>query len=722
MLVAEIGTATTKIVAVDLQDGEYRLTARAETWSTLAAPDADAMIAIRHLLHTLEEQRSSGQTGEETGPLPPRVLAITSAAPASRIAVMALAAGSAREAINAARGTYSTVVHTLILQDAGSADEHWLSTQAALLRRAAPDLVLITGGLENGAMSLVERLAQLAALFARAMRPMPAMLYAGNGAAAERVRTILGDVTVVPNLLPTAIANRLEPARAALRAFHATHSLPALPGYDALQHAVVAPPVTVADAQGIMVRFLAERYGRRIMFLDTGATHSAGHLHADERYTQIVLADEGIGAGAPGLLEHVGAPAVARWLPETDAHVANRVFNRALHGSVVPTDRADILLDHALLRESFGRIIAALRAARPSAAYDLVVAAGAITRAPQPGLAALTLLDVLAVDDAPTTLAVDLYLDNLGLFAACGAIAPMDGTAAASVLEQDALNDGPFATVLVPQGRLVEGSQALEVELRSTAADGTNATQRVAVRGGEIVRLPLEPGARGTLRVQPVAGVSVGANAAGAEVVTDEGAVVGSRLGVIVDARPRPLRLPADDATRIAALHAALEALGALPSTPAPLEAMPVTAEAQTPTEVETVVADVDRDPIDTPVPVADVDAEAVDAPTLIADVDADTTDAPVALPGGDVPATATVPPAARSKARIYERSVALVEPSPEIDPVLRAALLPDEPVDADETTATEVAEPPRPVAVMKDDVPLPTEPAPKKRRFRWWR
>jgi hypothetical protein len=574
ILVAEIGTTTTKLTMVDLVDGTFRLITRAEAPSTLDAPDADAMLAVWHLVTIIEgitgrtfSEKSKPETPETAYSPPYRLVLTTSAAEPLDVAIMALAPASAREAVNAARGTYSNIVHTFSLDEAGISDEHWLSEQLAALSRAKPDVILLAGGLEQGALLPVERLARLAGLVARTMRPQPRMLYAGNSAATERVRAALGDVTVVANLRPTATSNRLEPARAALRTFYTAQRIPALPGYEALQPAVASSLTTVADSQGIMVRFLAERYARQIVFLDTGATHSSGQTQANGHFTQVVLAGQGIGPGAAGLLEHTGVAALERWLPfpAGETNVANRLLNRAIHGNTVPIDGADLLLDHALLRESFLQTLRAMRAARTTLEYDLVIAAGAITRTPRPGLAALTLLDVLALDNYYGTLAIDLYLDSLGLFAASGALAHLAPDAAACLLEQDALNSGPLATLLVPQGRIVEGNAALDVELTSVSAHGATDTQRITVHGGQIVRVPLPRGARGTLRIKPVADVHIGANARGAEVATDPEAIIGSTLGVIIDARLRPLQLPADDTARTACLRAWMEALDALP-------------------------------------------------------------------------------------------------------------------------------------------------------------
>ncbi len=511
MLIAEIGTVTTRLAMVDLVDGAYRLIARAETTSTLDAPNPDAMRAVRELIGTIEGITGRTLADATTADEPPYHLVMTtSAAGVASVAIMALTEASAHEAVNAARGIYSDIVHRFSLDEAGSSDEHWLSEQLTLLALTKPEAIVLAGGLEKGAVAPVERLAHFAGLLARSMRPIPWVLYAGNSTAAERVRAAAGDVTVVANLRPTATTNRLEPARAALRTFYATHHIPGVAGYDAFHTLLAARPTTVADSQAIMVRFLAERYDRRIVFLDTGAAHASGHVQADGHFTQVVLANHGIGAGATTLLQHVGDTAIARWLPYVTEHsgIANRLFNRAIHGSTSPVDGAELLLDYALLREALFKTLTALRAARPTLHYDLVVAAGAIAHTPQPGLAALALLDVLAMDTYYGTLAIDLYLDSLGLFAASGALAHLYPEAATSVLERDALNSGPLATLLIPQGAVVDGEAALDVELTSTKADGTSDTQRVTVLGGQIVRLPMPRNARGTLRVEPVAGVS----------------------------------------------------------------------------------------------------------------------------------------------------------------------------------------------------------------------
>jgi len=399
------------------------------------------------------------------------------------------------------------------------------------------------------------------------MNGRPHIIYAGNSAAADAVRSAIGggsELEVVDNLRPTAGTNRLEPTRSVLRKCYAERRLPTLAGYETLKRWSAGRIGTVAEDQGLMLRFLAERFGRDLLALDIGATHSSGHLQADQHYSAAVLTDTGVGPGAVTLLETVGFEAIARWLPFdiSEDELRNRLLNRLLQPYIVPADLEDLLLDHALLREALGATLGALRAARPTMRYDLVIAGGAVARAPRPGLAALSLLDTVVGAGLPGQFAVDLLLDSLGLLAISGALAHRDPDAAACLMEHDGLNNGPLATVVVPQGELQEGRPALEAELTPVQGD----VQRVSVPGGQIVRLQLPRGQRGTLRIRPTARVRISDNAPGAEVASDVAAIGGSALGVIIDARPRPLIFPEKAQDRHRLLCGWLMALDALPS------------------------------------------------------------------------------------------------------------------------------------------------------------
>ena len=576
-LIAEVGTNITKLTLVDLVDGVFRLIARAETPSTVAAPEADITVALMRLAAMLETITGRALTrnerlwipGDQYGNGAGSLALTTSAAGPLTVVIAALAAEhSARAAFYAARGAYTEVRHIFSIDEVATADDVWLSRQVMALAEVRPEVILMAGGHEGSGTAALERLGQVVGLVTRRLPTMPAIVYAGNSTAVPAVRAAVGEeveLQVAGNLRPTAAAYRLEPARSALARLHTERRLPALPGYDKLQAWWTGYTGTVANDQGIMLRFIAERFGRDALALDVGATHTALQIQASEHYSQAVLTHTGIRAGAPNLLDAAGVNAITRWLPFeiAEGELRNRVLNRMLWPHLPPLNLDDLLLDHALIREAIAAALNVVEATRAEMHYDLVIAGGALARAPQPGFAALVLLDTLLAEEHWSHLAIDLFLDRFSLLATSGVLARLNPDAAVCLLEQDALNNGPLATVVVPYGDLADGRPVLQAELTPSRGE----VEQVTVAGGQIARLPLARGQRGTLRIRPEAGVYIGDNAAGAEVLSDEAAIAGSALGVIIDARARPLALPAEVEERSRLLLDWLTALDALPPT-----------------------------------------------------------------------------------------------------------------------------------------------------------
>jgi len=144
------------------------------------------------------------------------------------------------------------------------------------------------------------------------------------------------------------------------------------------------------------------------------------------------------------------------------------------------------------------------------------------------------------------------------LINACGVLAFSEPDAALTLFERDLMHNAPLATVVTTLGEGRAGELAVEAELRVEGG----ATHTVRVAHGEIARLNLPPGRYGTLTLRPAGGVWIGSNAPGAEVSSELAAIHGSALGVVIDARGRPLRLPEDAQARQQALWSWLMALG----------------------------------------------------------------------------------------------------------------------------------------------------------------
>jgi hypothetical protein len=202
--------------------------------------------------------------------------------------------------------------------------------------------------------------------------------------------------------------------------------------------------------------------------------------------------------------------------------------------------------------------MASLRDERGATPIDYIVAGGGVlANAPHPGLALLTILDALQPTAEDTDHMVEVHLDVLGLLSACGALAFTNPDAALTLFDRDLMQNAPLATCAIALGGR-PGEVAAEAEIRELGGKA----RQITVRHGEIGRLPLQPGRKAQLILRPAGGVRFGRNASGAEVASDVAAISGSALGVVIDARGRPLRLPNDPLTRQQRLWDWLVALG----------------------------------------------------------------------------------------------------------------------------------------------------------------
>jgi len=163
-----------------------------------------------------------------------------------------------------------------------------------------------------------------------------------------------------------------------------------------------------------------------------------------------------------------------------------------------------------------------------------------------------------ACPDPGDTVVVDLHLDAFSLMASAGALARSDPVAALSLFEHDLLQNTPLATCIVPAEGGRAGKPALELEL--VLENGT--AQHIVVAYGELVRIPVAPGTRGSLAIRRPGGSRVLRTLTRRDREAREEFIDGSVLGIIVDARLRPL-LDVDDNDRRDALWHWLVALGA---------------------------------------------------------------------------------------------------------------------------------------------------------------
>jgi uncharacterized protein (TIGR01319 family) len=452
---------------------------------------------------------------------------------------------SVESARRTAMQSYIQVVDTLSLGDRRREDQ---MLDAVL--NARPELIFITGGTDNGASDAVMKLAETVALACHLLpnsNTRLRVLYAGNPALAEKVDALLGGmalVTTAPNVQPELGEEVLGPARHALAEIFESIRTTQIGGFGEIAQRAGGHILPTAQAAGQTIRFLSRTYGARkaALGVDAGSASTVVAAAFDGDLTLRVRPDLGLGVNAAAALNEPGLDEFQRWLPfeASDEAVREFVLNKAAYPHTLPADEHDLYFEYALARHVIRAAVRgarpqwrAARAARPDLLpwFDCIVGSGAtLGRAPKPGLAALLLLD--ALQPAGVT---DLLLDANHLAAALGAIAYQNPTAVAQLIDTGALlHVGTSVSLL---GRARPGDVVGQARLQYAQGGEVKAD----IRFGALEVLPLPPGQSGKLTLQPRRGFDFGFGAGARKTIPVEGGAV----GVILDARGRPITFPA---------------------------------------------------------------------------------------------------------------------------------------------------------------------------------
>ena len=212
----------------------------------------------------------------------------------------------------------------------------------------------------------------------------------------------------------------------------------------------------------------------------------------------------------------------------------------------------DLMLVQAVAREATRQTLKKARSQWPSMGLfsedglmpplDLIVVRGGVfAYAPHPGQVSLMVID--AVQPIGVT---RLVLDWASMLPQLGALARFSPLATAQVTQYDALME--LGTVVSPVGRVREGQVAVKVNLQRD--DSTQVELKVPF--GAIRRIPLRADQTGILELRPHRKLDIGMGKAGIGVKVK---VRGGVLGIIIDARGRPLELPIDNRERLLRLQ-----------------------------------------------------------------------------------------------------------------------------------------------------------------------
>ena len=590
IVATDCGSTTTKAILIEKVGDEYRQTYRGEAPTTVEAPFEDVTRGVLNAIAEIEELSKRKILDGDKIITPCRdartgvdiYISTSSAGGGLQMMVTGVVQNMTGEsAQRAALGAGAIVIDVLASNDGRLPHE-----KIERIRSMRPDMILMSGGTDGGAVTHVAEMAEYIA----AAEPRPRfgityklpLIYAGNTDAQPQVRKILGEKTaleVTENIRPVLERENLAPARNKIHDLFLEHVMQQAPGYKKLIEMTGAPIMPTPAAVGLIMETIARREHLNLIGVDIGGATTDVFSVFDGVFNRTVSANLGMSYSISNVLAEAGLANIMRWVPFTidEQTLRNRIKNKMIRPTTIPQTLDELQIEHAISREALRlalihhkslatglkgiqqeRTISDVFEQQTSGrtlidmlTLNLIVGSGGIlSHAPRRIQSMLMMVD--AYEPLGCTM---LSVDSIFMMPHLGVLSTINEQAATDVFVRDCMIY--LGTCIAPIGQGKEGDLCADYEI--VFPDGRLVKDQLAF--GELRLFALEPGMKANVTLRPAKSVNLGTGAGAA--MTRE--VMGGAVGLLLDGRGRPLQLPAEQSARVAALKKWFNAVGLYP-------------------------------------------------------------------------------------------------------------------------------------------------------------
>lgn len=571
ILATDCGSTTTKAILIEKKSGEYRLVVRGEAPTTVEAPFEDVTKGVLNAIREVEELADKEiLAGEKI--ITPRVgkrkgvdLYISTSSAGGGLQMMVAGVVKTMTAESAARAALGA--GAIVMETIASNDGRLTYEKIELIRKLRPDMILLSGGIDGGTVKHVVELAEIIG----AADPKPRfgigynlpVIYAGNKDAQDSIKENLEkktDLSIVDNLRPLLEMENLEPARREIHDLFMEHVMAHAPGYKKLMNWTEVPIMPTPGAVGLLIKTIAENEKIQVIGVDIGGATTDIFSVFQKIFNRTVSANLGMSYSISNVLVEAGVENIMRWVPfKVDRkYLRNMIKNKMIRPTTIPQTLKGLQLEQAIAREALRlafvqhksmavglkgiqqeRTISDAFSQSATGAslvdmmhLDLVVGSGgALSHAPRRNQAAFMVIDGF-LPEGVTRLAVD----SIFMMPQLGVLSTVNEKAATEVFDKDCLIR--LGTCIAPVGNGKEGRPCVTVSLED---------KKIEVNYRDMVLIPLGVGEKKEVIITPTKSFDVGAGK-GKQLKT---LVDGGIVGLIIDARGRPFKLPEDNSKRI---------------------------------------------------------------------------------------------------------------------------------------------------------------------------
>jgi hypothetical protein len=552
-MIVDIDNIRTQAVIVEKIGGKYCISGAGVSKSTIEPPELDVTVGVKKAISDIE--KIVGKSFLKDGDPTLDFLCTSNISGGLHMLVAGVI-----EKISTESAQRAALGAGAFLMDIFSKDDNRQPYQKiALMRSLKPDIFLVAGGTDGGA---VQQVIEMILLIEKAdIKPrygesfkLP-VIYAGNIEVREKVFDILSEdnyaIKAVENVRPVIDIENLGPAKEEIYDTYMKHVIIHAPGFEKLVEISKGPILpTQAGIGKILFKYALEEKVN-LLGVDIGGATTDIYSVYDGVFNRSLNADFGITEGILNVMKLTGVEKIMRWLPDdlSEKAVRNTIANIMVQQPKEYTlEQGEIV--HAVAREAIflglekhktiaSHLKGITRGLTISGIFDQmketthinlmkthkIIGKGNLFNLKRPEISASILIDAIQ----PKGL-TEILLDSKGFTAHLGVLSSINSEAAINLLKNDCLVR--LCYCVSPSGRSKKDEEAFTMNI--TENDGKILSH--TIKFGDIIRIPSVSCVR-NIELTPTRkfDLSMGRGK------TLNAEIFDSILGIIIDARGRPL-------------------------------------------------------------------------------------------------------------------------------------------------------------------------------------
>ena len=596
ILATDCGSTTSKARFFKKIGGEYRYVTSGEAPTTVEAPYEDVTLGVRNAVREIEELTEHKLLSPD-GIISPSIsenegvdLYVTTSSAGGGLQMQVagiIRTMTAESAERAALGAGAIVMDVLAIDDGREAWE-----KIERIRFLRPDMILLAGGVDGGSVSHIVELAE----FIKAASPQHRLgagfevplVFAGNRMAKGHVENLLNEnfaLQIVENIRPTLEVENPEPARNAVHQLFMEHVMSHAPGYTKLMKWTPVPIMPTPAGEGAMFRSFAQADNANLLGVGLGGATTNVYSYYNYKFVRSVSANLGMSYSICNVMKESGLDNILRWIPFNigEDEVRDRLRNKMIRPTTIPHTMKQLLIEHAVAREALRlglehhKLIARplLGARRDQSMEDRMGSqtrtasyidmtkmewvggtGGLLSHAPRRVQSMLCLIDGFGVEGV-----TKLFQDSVFMIPHLGVLSTVHPEAALEIFEKDCLVR--LGTCVAFSGTLSEKDYGKKIANMTIKLPGGDVLEK-EIEYGTIQRIELGENETAEIEGNVSSPFRLSSKLGSGRRFVEK--VEGGVVGLIIDARGRPVDLPQDNDTRLKKLREWYHTLDAYPS------------------------------------------------------------------------------------------------------------------------------------------------------------